>query len=314
MTCARLQRGKTLLSTEPTAESQHLPRETPWRGLRAFTRVSRAARTPGLAREKGTTAHATREKEISWGSPKPCLTDRTWCRATCPHSLVQTPGPSLSSHPRGHNHCNTSGHLCPVGLCSALQERSSSISPAEQDWGILVGDKWDMSWQRVIAAQKGQAGRSFEPPDQVGDVPAHGRGLEWMLVKVPSNPNHSVSPWSQQVPPRETRVSSKEPRRAGVPLTTPCIRSCQSPPARQQGCSVGTAPAPSTQALNRAPSRGSPAGSTGPSQRPRWDQPSPKLSRESSTSQHLHSQAPKQVQSTRHSKVISRKCHPNAPS
>lgn len=28
--------GKTLLSTESMAESQHLPRETPWRGLRAF--------------------------------------------------------------------------------------------------------------------------------------------------------------------------------------------------------------------------------------------------------------------------------------
>ena len=39
---------------------------------------------------------------------------------------------------------------------------------------------------------QGQAGLGWEQPGLAASVPAHGRGWDWMVFKVPSNPNPSV--------------------------------------------------------------------------------------------------------------------------
>ena len=44
----------------------------------------------------------------------------------------------------------------------------------------------------------GEAGRGSERPDQVGDVPAHGRGWDWMSSKGPFQPK----PFCDSVTPR----------------------------------------------------------------------------------------------------------------
>ena len=45
----------------------------------------------------------------------------------------------------------------------------------------------------LAGSVQGQVGRGFEHPGLVKGVPSHGRGgWDWMIFKVPSNPNHSM--------------------------------------------------------------------------------------------------------------------------
>ena len=43
----------------------------------------------------------------------------------------------------------------------------------------------------IPGSAQGQVGWGFGQPGLVGGIPAHGRGWNWVIFKVLSNPNHS---------------------------------------------------------------------------------------------------------------------------